>query len=157
DFLALLRETRAALPAGCILSAAVPMWFPAPLGRCGWSDTYFGRVAASCDQLAVMCYDSGVYLPRAYAWLVSQQAVHVTRAVGISNPHCRVLLGLPTYGRGGLSHHAPAENLRVALVGVRAGLADPRADRAAFAGWRPSPTTRRRRTSGRSIAISGWR
>jgi hypothetical protein len=84
--------------------------------------------------MAVMCYDSGIYLPRGYVWLVHQQVIHVTRAAARGNPRCRVLLGLPTYGKGGLSHHAWAENLRMSLKGVRAGLADPRAERSVFAG-----------------------
>jgi glycosyl hydrolase family 18 (putative chitinase) len=133
-FLRLLQETRAALPAGKLLTAAVPMWLPAPFQRWGWSEMYLAQVAARCDQLAVMCYDSGIYLPRGYVWLVHQQGVHVTQAVARGNPRCRVLLGLPTYGQGGLSHHAWAENLRMALKGVREGLADPRANRSVFAG-----------------------
>ena len=85
-------------------------------------------------QMAVMCYDSGVYLPRGYVWLVHQQAVHATRSAGRGNPRCRVLLGLPTYARGGASHHAWSENIRLALKGVREGLADPHAQPSVFAG-----------------------
>lgn len=84
-----------------------------------------------------MCYDTGLYLPRAYVWLTRRQAIHVTRAVARGNPRCRVLLGLPTYARGGSSHHAPAENLWMALKGVREGLASPAADRTVFAGVAP--------------------
>ena len=136
-FLRLLRETRAALPPGKTLSAAVPMWLPRPLGRFGWSDDYFAQVAVSCDQMAVMCYDTGCYLPRAYVALVHQQVVHVSSAVTRGNPRCLVLFGLPTYGRGGLSHHAYAENVRMALIGVREGLADPRASPVVVAGVAP--------------------
>lgn len=35
--------------------------------------------------------------PRAYAWLMSQQLVHVTRAIAAGNPACHVILGVPTY------------------------------------------------------------
>jgi hypothetical protein len=135
--LSLLRETRAALPAGKMLSVAVPMWLPAPFQRWGWSEGYLAQAAAACDQMAVMCYDSGLYLPRAYVWLVRQQAIHVTRAAVRGNPRCRVLLGVPTYARGGASHHAWAENIRMALKGVREGLADARADTTVFAGVAP--------------------
>lgn len=141
-FLKLMRETRAAfvgakhLPANAspLLSAAVPMWLPRPLRHWGWSDDYFAHVAATCDQMAVMCYDSGCYLPRSYVWLVRQQAIHVTRAAARGNPNCRVLLGVPTYGKGGASHHPYAENVYLALKGVREGLTDERANRSAFAG-----------------------
>lgn len=137
DLLRLLRETRAALPPGKLLSVCVPLWLPAPISRFGWREADFSDVAGVCDQMTVMCYDSGCYLPRSDVWLVHQQVVHVTRAVARRNPRCRVLFGVPTYGIGGLSHHAPAENIRLALIGVREGLADPQADPSVVAGVAP--------------------
>lgn len=136
DFLSLMRETRAALPEGKLLGAAVPVWTPAPFPRVGWgwSEDTFARLAGTCDQIAVMCYDTGQYLPRAYVSLVRQQAVHVTRAVARGDRRCRVLLGVPTYERGGISHHAHAEALRMALKGVREGMSAPGADPSVFAG-----------------------
>lgn len=137
DLLALLRETRAALPPGKLLSVAVPLWLPDPLRHYGWNETDFAAAAPLCDQMAVMCYDSGIYLPRSYVWLVHQQVVHVSSAVRRSNPKCRVLFGLPTYSIGGLSHHAPAENIRMGLIGVREGMDDPKASPAVVAGVAP--------------------
>jgi len=132
----LMRETRAALPPGKLLSAAVPVWapWPFPQRKKGWTEEDFVRIAPTCDQLAVMCYDSGLYLPRLYVWLVRQQAFHVTRAVERGSPHCRVLLGLPTYNNSTRAHHPHAESLRLALKGVREGLANPRAVTSAFSG-----------------------
>ncbi len=132
-FLELLRETHAALPSQGLLSVATPMWQPRPLQRWGWSDAYLSEVAKVADQLVVMCYDSGVVYPRAYVSLVRAQARHVTRAAG-ADPQCQVLLGLPTYGRGGPSHHARAENLLLALKGVREGLSSPEAVPDSFSG-----------------------
>lgn len=63
--------------------------------------------------------------------------LRVTRAVARGNPRCRVLIGLPTYGKGPRSHHAGAENIRTALKGVREGLEDPRTKRSVFAGVAP--------------------
>ncbi len=134
DFLRLLRETRTALPHGKLLSVAVPLWLPAPVSRFGWREADFSDVASVCDQMTVMCYDSGCYLPRTYVWLVHQQVVHVTRAVARRNKDCRVLFGVPTYSVGGLSHHAPAENIGMALIGVRAGLSDPQSNPSVVAG-----------------------
>jgi Glycosyl hydrolases family 18 len=136
DYVLLMQETRAALSQGKIVSAAVPMWVPWPLRRVtgGWSEGDFARMAAASDQLAVMCYDSGLALPRLYVELVRLQARHVTRAVARGGPACRVLLGLPTYGKGCRAHHAWAENVRLALKGVREGLADPRARPATLSG-----------------------
>lgn len=123
NLLKLLDETRAALPAGKYLGAAVPTWYPGPLGRFGWSESYFGKVAQKCDGLAVMAYDSAMYTPRAYVWWVSEQVAHITKAVASANPRCEVTMGVPTYGDGTPSHNPHAENLRMALMGVRNGLA----------------------------------
>ncbi len=134
NLLALLRETKAALPPGRLLSVATPVWLPEGLRRWGWSDAYFAQVAAVCDQMAVMCYDTGFYFPRCYVWLIRQQAIHVTRAAANGNPQCRVLLGVPTYGTGLPSHNPRAENITLALQGVREGLSDSNAEPSAFAG-----------------------
>jgi hypothetical protein len=136
-FLALMQETKAALPPGKLLSAATAMWAPPVLQKTGWSEAYFAQVAVTCDQMAVMCYDSGYLTPRSYVWLVRQQAIHVTHAAGQGNPQCRVLLGVPTYGPGFFSHNPHAESLTMALRGVREGLADPGADVSVFAGIAP--------------------
>lgn len=117
--LALLEETRAALPAGKVLSVATPIW--SPLRALGWSEGYFTQVAARCDQVAVMCYDTGMVIPRAYVALTEQNVVHVTSAVARGNPACQVLLGVPTYGPGLRSHNPHAESLKNALYGARAG------------------------------------
>jgi spore germination protein YaaH len=132
DLLRLLEETRAALPKNKILSVAAAMWFP--MRAFGWSDDYFSQIAARCDQVAVMCYDTGMLLPRAYVALTAQNVVHVTQAVARGNPHCQVLLGVPTYGKGLFSHNPRAENIANALRGARQGLADPRAHSEVFAG-----------------------
>jgi hypothetical protein len=131
--LKLIRETRAALP-GKMLSVSTAMWLPRPFGSWGWSDEYFKQVAATSDQIAVMAYDSALYWPRHYVWLVRQQVIHVTSAAARANPRCRVLIGIPTYEDGGPSHHLHAENIRMALKGVREGVVTPKANQAAFAG-----------------------
>jgi hypothetical protein len=140
SMLALLRETRAALP-GKWLSVATPLWAPRPFRRWTWSDAMFEQAAGTCDQIAVMGYDSGMYLPRGYVWLLRQQVVHVTRALAAANRRtggdCRMLVGVPTYARGGASHHAHAENLGMALLGVREGLADRRSKPETFNGIAP--------------------
>lgn len=130
--LRLLEETRQMLPKEGLLSVATPMWYPGILW--GWSDEYFQEVARRCDQIAVMCYDSYLYLPRAYVWLVSQQALHVTTDCAKANPACKVVLGLPTYDNQTLSHHPYCESLKNALRGVQQGLADKKATPEAFEG-----------------------
>jgi hypothetical protein len=137
---ALLRESRAALPPGTLLGVATPLYAPAPFSSLGygWNAAYYAEIASLCDQIAVMGYDSGIYLPRAYAALIRSQVIGVTRAARKANPSCRILIGVPTYWKGGPSHHPYAENLAVALRGVREGFAALSAEeRASFAGVAP--------------------
>jgi len=122
SFLKLLAETRAALPAGTILGVASPICIPG--GFVGWDSRYFGVVARRCDQIAVMNYDTAAYFPRVYVWLTHQQVVRVSQAIARANPNCRVLIGLPTYPDGTRSHNPRAENMVLALRGVRQGIAD---------------------------------
>ncbi|MCA9802247.1 MAG: hypothetical protein KC777_09685 [Cyanobacteria bacterium HKST-UBA02] len=135
DFTRLLDETREKLGRDHLISVATPMWYP--FTAWGWSDGYFSEVASHCDQIAVMCYDSFYYFPRAYTWLVSQQAVHVTAAVARSASDCRVILGIPVYDGGTAGHISHSENIRTALVGVREGLAEPGAVESVFDGIAP--------------------
>jgi len=131
DLLALLDETRKAIPAGKILSISSALW--APGHKLAWSDEYFQQVARRCDQIAVMGYDSGMWWPRAYDKLMQEQVSHVTTAAAV-NPNCRVLIGIPTYGKGGPSHNPWAENIAVALHGIREGYKSPSVNRSQFAG-----------------------
>ncbi len=130
--LRLLEETRAALTQDKLLSVATPMWYPGILW--GWSDQYFKEVARRCDQVAVMSYDSYLYLPRAYAWLVRQQAIHITADCAEANPKCKVILGVPTYDNQTLAHHPHSESLKNALCAVTSGLKDKEAKPAVFEG-----------------------
>jgi hypothetical protein len=132
DFLSLIRETRAALPPGKTLSVATPIVFP--FFHLAWSEQYLGRVAALSDQVVVMCYDTVAYFPRAYVAITRDQVIAATRTAARANPRCRVLIGIPTYAAGTPSHNPRAENIANAFRGVRAGLADPRADLSSFAG-----------------------
>ncbi|MHB9109290.1 MAG: glycosyl hydrolase family 18 protein [Armatimonadota bacterium] len=132
--LKLLEDTREALPE-TFLSVCTPPWYPKPVvWFYGWDEAYFARVAARCDQLAVMGYDTGMPLPRLYVWLMRWQVVHVTRAAAEGNPACRVLIGLPTYDNRTRSHYPSVETLRLALKGTREGLASKRAVPESFSG-----------------------
>jgi spore germination protein YaaH len=122
DLLSLLVETRAALPPGKTLGVCAPTWYPIA-GIYGWSESYIGKVAMHVDSIAVMCYDTGFVIPRAYVWLTRQQVVIFTRSLAENNPRARVWIGVPTYGKGFFSHNPRAENIALALRGVREGLA----------------------------------
>lgn len=137
-FLTLLEESRRTLPRGSLLCVAAPIWLPPPVSGYGWSERYFGQVAARCDQIAVMDYDTGAYFPRAYVWLTKQQALRVPRAAHRTNPACQVLIGLPTYEGGTASHNPRAENLRLGLKGVREASSGRTAGVALFADYTTS-------------------
>jgi len=131
NLLSLLKETRAALPRSVPISVAAPAWLPWPFTGYGWSPEYFGQVSKLCDQIAIMTYDTGAYFPRAYTWLVSKQIDVAYDAIERGNPNCQPIIGLPTYEGGGLSHNPHAENLKLGLIGVRAG-ARNRGDKGMF-------------------------
>lgn len=128
SFVKLLSETKRAIAADKILSIAAPIL---------WSSKYYAPIARLCDQIAVMCYDTVSFFPRGYVWLVSQEAFRVTAAVAKANRSCRVVLGVPTYKDFTRAHQKHAENLMMALVGVKRGLGDSRACLSVFAGVAP--------------------
>jgi len=87
-----------------------------------------------------MCYDSWLYHPRAYEWLVEQQAIRVTKAVSKTRPvgKCKVLLGVPVYDTDkGTQLISRFAKTFVALKGVREGLASPQAVPGVFEGVAP--------------------
>ena len=121
DFLVLLDELCSALPSGRILSvAAYPPpthWHPFP--DVHWEESYFREVAKRCDQVAVMMYDAGQRLPKAYQGLMADWTVEVLKW-SEGKP---VLLGVPTYDDAGVEyHHTNVENLTNAMLGIHRGL-----------------------------------
>jgi Glycosyl hydrolases family 18. len=138
NFPALLDETRAAIGPDKFLSVATPMLHEEKL-YC-WDEAHFTDIAEHCDQIAIMCYDSFLYYPRAYVQLVSKQACRVSAAVNRAGNHrCKLLLGIPVYDtdKGTPGHLTIAENITNALKGVREGLALPEAVPAVFEGVAP--------------------
>ncbi len=121
DFLTLLDELRAALPAGKLLSiAAYPpptRWHPHP--DVHWDESFFREIAKRSDQLAVMMYDTALQHPKLYRKLMADWTEEILRWAG-EKP---VLLGVPTYADAGVGYHDPkTENLANALSGIHSGL-----------------------------------
>ncbi len=119
--LTLLEETRSQFSEKQIISAATPMWYPGTLW--GWDDDYFKKICQRCDQIAVMCYDSFFYYPRAYSWLLGEQCQHLLSDAALANDSCKVVLGVPSYEKGTLGHLTFTENLRVALPAISKSVA----------------------------------
>ncbi|MEO7454563.1 MAG: glycosyl hydrolase family 18 protein [Fimbriimonadales bacterium] len=122
DFIELLRMTREALPNGTFVGVCSPTNYGWPLAGFGWSAEYFREVAALCDQIALMIYDTGMVHPRLYASHVRRQAVVLRDA--LKGMDCRVLFGLASYGPGFRSHNPRAENLRIGIHATRRTLED---------------------------------
>jgi hypothetical protein len=121
SFLAFLEIVRTALPSGKVLSiAAYPpptRWHPSP--DVHWSEAYFREVARRCDQVALMMYDAGQRVPKAYQKLMADWTEEVL-AWSEGKP---VLLGIPTYDDADSGYHNPnVENVTNAVLGVHRGL-----------------------------------
>jgi len=121
DFLLLLEELRPALGPGKMLSVAA---YPPPtvfhrFPDVHWHEAYFRQVAARCDQLAVMLYDTALHDRRLYQSIVRSWARDV---LDWSAP-TPVLLGVPAYEDAGAGYHDPTvENIALSLPAIHAGL-----------------------------------
>jgi hypothetical protein len=125
DFLALLRALRTAVGGSRILSVAATR--PAPLGlprapNFAWSPGYYARVAAECDQLVIMAYDTALPTPALYRRYLEWSTSSVAGALAASGSKARVLMGVPTYEPYGFMHRAGVETPENALAGIVAGL-----------------------------------
>jgi len=117
QFLALLDELRAAMPAGKFLSvAAYPpptRWHPFP--DVHWEEVYFRQVASRADQMVVMMYDTSLKYPKLYQHLMAAWTGEVLRW----GEGKAVLLGVPTYTDTGVGYHDPeVENVRSAVLEI---------------------------------------
>lgn len=142
-FLDLLDETRAALPAGAMLSITAEKWAPnahvadwlKSKGKAGawWTTYYYTEVAKHCDQMVSTLYDTAMPTAGLYELFVKQETQHILEAVrGVAHPP-RVLIGVPTYTGDSFWFHDSAENAGTGLHGVIDGL-NSVPDHAPFAG-----------------------
>lgn len=109
-----------------------------------WTRGYFLEVANEVDQVAVMTYDSGIPLPGIYG----RSVAWVTRWAK-RNGVRYLYIGIPTYEVGSHAHFKRAENIRVAIHGLKLGLSGlGKSDRkgvgaAIFAEWTTSRSEER--------------
>lgn len=121
SFITLLEEMKKALPRGKILSvAAYPpptRWHPHP--DIHWDETYFREVAAHCDHLAVMTYDTAIRWQKPYQRLMADWTQEILTWAG-GTP---VLIGIPAYDDADSGYHHPeVENPLNAFAGLHGGL-----------------------------------
>lgn len=121
DYITLLNEIRAALPQGKILSIAAyppPTVFQPGL-EVHWEEAYWRRIAAICDQMVPMLYDTSIRWRKPYQAVLHDWTVETLSWAESTE----VLLGLPAYADAGVGYHHPeVENLGVALPAIHAGL-----------------------------------
>lgn len=131
-FLDLLLETRAALPAGSILSISAQKWAPNAhiadwahgLGKANawWTSYYFSRVAEYVDQLVVMAYNTAMPTASLYSLTIKQETANILDAVRTAHHVPEVLIGIPSYSGDDAWFRDSAENVSSALQGVVSGL-----------------------------------
>jgi hypothetical protein len=116
----LLKLTRKALPADSHLSTDANVF---------WSQTYIRDVAHSCDQIAIMAYDTRVFWPRLYASFMQYSVLGFAKALEHDAESAHLMIGVPTYEEPTPMHHPWAESLKVALIGTNAAISDPKCNR----------------------------
>jgi spore germination protein YaaH len=131
-FLDLLTETRAALPAGALVSVSAQKWAPNAhvadwahnVGKAGawWTSYYYSRVAEYVDQLVVMMYNTSMPTASLYSLAMKQETANILDAVRTAHHTPQVLIGIPSYDGNDFWYHESAENIASALEGVTAGL-----------------------------------
>ncbi len=85
-----------------------------------WSEDYLKVVAENSDQIAIMAYDSGLFLPSDYrTWMAYQVR---TSAAILAPFDTQLFIGVPTSEEWTLSHNLTTEYLTNALYGVRLGI-----------------------------------
>jgi len=129
DFLLLLKELKAALPADRMLSvAAYPpptIWQRDPGNDLHWDEKYYRAIGAEVDQIVPMMYDTGLHKPKFYEQVMRDWTSEV---LTWSRP-AEVLLGIPAYGAEDeevARYHDPkVENLKHSLRGIQGALRSP--------------------------------
>jgi hypothetical protein len=124
DYLALLRALRTAVGDHTLSLSAIR---PGPFSLPGapnflWTPTYYGRVAATADQVVVMGYDTGLPTASLYKRYTAWAAATVTSELVARRSRARVLLGIPTYDDTSLMHRAGVETPANAISGIVSGL-----------------------------------
>lgn len=119
-FITLLEELRPVTQGKILSVAAYPpptRWHQYP--DVHWELEFIRRVAARCDQMAAMMYDTAIPLEKFYTKLMTEWTDQLADAV--RSGKCELLLGIPAYEDAGVGYHHPrVENITSALQGISA-------------------------------------
>lgn len=85
-----------------------------------WGPAFYRRVAANCDQIALMGYDSINQTDATYKKFIAYQIKHISEA--LQGTSCKLLVGLPTYEEKTFCHNPKVETLKIGLEGTIIGL-----------------------------------
>lgn len=139
-FINTLQTIREGMPAQSILSVAAPALqvtravtaSPYPSSPYHWTPEYFRLAASYSDQIVVMAYDSGLFLPADYRNWIAYQVE--TAAVALDNDESQLLIGVPVSEEWTPSHQTHTEYLANALYGIQSALAESAVARRNIAG-----------------------
>ena len=131
-FLDLLDVTRSVLPTGAILSITAQKWAPNAhiadwlrgQGKADawWTTYYYTQVAAHCDQIVSILYNTAMPTAGLYQLFVKQETQHILDAARATPNKPQVLFGIPTYSGNNFWFRDTSENMTTGLEGVREGL-----------------------------------
>ncbi len=139
-FINTLQAIREGIPVQSVLSIATPALqvtravtaSPYPSSPYHWTPEYFRLAASYSDQMVVMAYDSGLFLPADYRnWMAYQVE---TAAAALDNDESQLLIGVPVSEEWTSSHLIHTEYLANALYGIQTALAESAVARRNIAG-----------------------
>lgn len=84
-----------------------------------WDLDYYAQVAARCNQLVIMNYDTGIFHSLPYSLFVMEKTAAVLQRLKSERSSCRVMLGVPTYDDAP-RHRQNVENIASAVQGLSA-------------------------------------
>ncbi len=124
DYLALLREVKAAIGDRTLSVAAYPPPTPLqPVEDVHWRPPFMRDVCATADELAVMAYNTGETSAPAFKKLAAEWTRDLGAALRLpKGGGCEWLMGVPAYDDDKDYHRPDVETIENSLKGIIAGL-----------------------------------
>lgn len=138
-FINLLKECKDNMPAGKVLSVALPdiipesfLWYTSKIMKFDNvnSEVNYRNVAKYADQIVVMLYDTKLNSSFLYRKFVAEEVDRITSLFDDR----KIYFGIPAYEKGGEKFDPKVENVRNGILGVIMGLDNLRSNFESFAG-----------------------